>query len=127
MAKFTLKYIEEIKGKIEFYHLEVDGKIQYEEFEESLLRQGGYESELRQMESRMQEMAELRNPMPATKSRKIGNDEYEIKTRNLRRYLFHEKETGRIIVTLTKKHPKSQNADIKKFRKIKTEYLNQRP
>lgn len=124
MTKFALKSIEGIKGRIDFYYMEVDGKIQYEEFEETLKVQGGYESELATIQVRMQEMAEMKNPMPATKCKKIGSDEYELKTKNLRCYLFHEKHKGRIIVTLAKKKPKAQQKDIKKFRSIKEQYLN---
>lgn len=68
--------------------------------------------------------------LPQTKFKDITpkngkNKEYEIKTHHLRVYLFHEKNTGRVIVCGGKKG--SQNSDIKHFRKIKKEYFKQKP
>ena len=48
--------------------------------------------------------------------------EYEIKTRHLRVYMFHEDKTGRIIVCGGKKT--SQQKDIKRFRRIKKDFFN---
>ena len=59
-----------------------------------------------------------------TTPKKDSVKEYEIKSKNLRVYLFHEKRKGRIIVVGAKKHPKSQNEDILKFRRIKKDYIN---
>lgn len=67
--------------------------------------------------------------LPATKYKDItplkqSSKEYEIKTRHLRVYLFHDKLSGKIIVTGGKKT--TQVKDIKRFRKIKEEYLRTR-
>lgn len=125
MPNFALKHIEQIKGRIEFYLLEVDGVTQYEIFEEELVQNGGYQSELNSIQMRMQEMAEMKL-LPSNKCKKIGEDEYELKSKNLRCYLFQEKAKGRIVVTLAKKKPgAAQQKDIRKFRRIKDQYLNQ--
>ncbi len=125
MPNFALHHIDAVKGKIDFFLLEVDGVIQYEAFEKELKEDGGYNSELISIQIRMQEMAEMKL-LPNNKCKKIGYDEYELKTKNLRCYLFHEKHKGRIIVTLAKKKPGArQQKDINKFRKIKDQYLNQ--
>lgn len=125
MAIFALKKQEEIKGKLEFYVLFKDGKNQYRETIEVLKGQGNYDSELITLQTRLQEMAELKL-MPKTKCREItpkkeDNKEYELKTKHLRLYVFHLDRKGRVIVFLGKKT--SQKKDIKKFRSIKNQYL----
>lgn len=127
MPTFALKHIEEIKGIMKFYHLEVDGKVQFLEMEEELVRVGGYESDLRKISVRMQQVAEGLS-LPRTKfkditPRKETVKEYEIKTDDLRCYLFHDKANGRVVVFLGKKT--TQKKDIKRFRNIKSQYFNQ--
>jgi len=51
--------------------------------------------------------------------------EYELKTPNLRLYLFHEECKGHIVAVLAKKS-KRQQIDISNFRKIKSNYLKDR-
>jgi len=73
----------------------------------------------------MQQVSELqllpKNKFRELKGSKDNIKEYEIKTRNLRVYLFHEEHTGRIIVCGGKKT--SQEKDIKHFRNIKKQYF----
>ncbi|NLO02338.1 MAG: hypothetical protein GX126_08490 [Bacteroidales bacterium] len=78
--------------------------------------------------TRMHEIAELKS-LPKNKFRDItpkkdNIKEYEIKTKHLRVYLFHEKNTGRVIVCGGKKGTPQSN--IKHFRNIKKEYLKQK-
>lgn len=125
MANFAVEHIEQVIGRINFYHLIVDGANQYKEFEEQLLQHGGYESELNKIPVLMQQVSEGKT-LPSTKFKDITPKketvkEYEIKTRNLRCYLFHEKERGRIVVLLGKKT--TQKQDIKRFRNLKSQYL----
>lgn len=129
MIKFALKEIEEIKGRLKFYKLLIDNQSEYDEFENKIKAEGNYLSELRTIETRMHEIAELKT-LPKNKYKDItpdndSNKEYEIKTRHLRVYLFHEKNTGRIIVSGGKKS--SQQSDIKHFRSLKKSYFNQKP
>ena len=126
MSTFALEKVNEIKGKINFFLLKVDGVSQFLEFEEQIKEDGNLMSELTTIQVRMQEMAEMRNPMPKTKCRDLtpkGDSvkEYELKTKNLRIYLIHEEHKGRIVVLAGKK--RTQPKDIKKFRKIKKAYL----
>jgi len=51
-----------------------------------------------------------------------GNNEF--KTRHLRVYSFQDKGTGKIVVCAGTKN--TQKSDIKHFRKLKKEYLNNR-
>ncbi|WP_224994326.1 hypothetical protein [Cesiribacter sp. SM1] len=129
MTIFALQEIEEIRGKIKFFFLTVDGESQYEAFEAQIRAEGNLSSELITVQVRMQEMAEMRHPMPKTKCRDLTpkNDpvkEYELKTKHLRVYLIHEEHKGRIVVLAGKKG--TQTKDIKRFRKLKEAYLNSR-
>ncbi len=122
---FALVKVEEIKGKIDFFVLIKDDVNQYEGVKNQLLKEGNYESELNTLQTRLQSMAELKL-LPESKCRQLhpkDEKDYEIKTRNLRLYLFHLEDKGRVIVFLGKKT--SQKKDIKRFRSIKKEYLDQ--
>jgi putative component of toxin-antitoxin plasmid stabilization module len=128
MPRFALEKVEEIKGKIDFYYLLIDGVNQYETFSEQIEQEGNQSRELVTMQVRMQEMAEMRQPLPDTKCRDItpkkdGVKEYELKTKHLRLYLIHEEKLGRVIVLLGKKTTQKKN--IQSFRRLKREYLNQ--
>jgi hypothetical protein len=97
-------------------------------FEKEIEKEGNLLSELRTIETRLHELSDCKS-LPVKKFRDItpknaNNKEYEIKTHHLRVYLFHEKNTGRIIVSGGKKG--SQTADIKHFRKVKNEYFKQK-
>lgn len=129
MHTFALEEIKEIKGKLKIFKLLIDGNCEYDEFEKKIETEGNLKSELITIVTRLHEMADLKS-MPKTKFRDITPDngtikEYEIKTHHLRVYLFHEKNTGRVIVCGGKKG--TQKADIKHLRKIKEEYFNQKP
>lgn len=126
MSTFALEKVNEIKGKIDFFLLKIDGKSQFLAFEEQIKTEGNLLSELTTIQVRMQEMAEMRHPMPKTKCRELtpkgdAVKEYELKTKNLRVYLIHQEHKGRIIVLVGKKN--TQPKDIKRFRKIKAAYL----
>jgi hypothetical protein len=127
MPIFALQEIEEIKGKIKFFLLTIDGESQYEAFEAQIQAEGNLNRELITVQVRMQEMAEMRHPMPNTKCRDLTPKkdpvkEYELKTKHLRVYLIHEEHKGRIVILAGKKG--TQPKDIKKFRKLKEAYLN---
>jgi len=129
MYTFALQEIEEIKGRLKIFKLLVNGACEYDEFEKEIETDGNLKSELTTIETRLHEIADLKS-LPQTKFRDItpknaSNKEYEIKTHHLRVYLFHDKNTGRVIVCGGKKG--TQKADIKHFRKIKKEYFNQKP
>jgi putative component of toxin-antitoxin plasmid stabilization module len=129
MYNFALKEIEEIKGKLKIFKLLVNGTCAFDEFEQNIDNEGSLTSELRTIAARLYDIADCKS-LPDTKFKDItpkneNNKEYEIKTHHLRVYLFHEKNTGRIIVCGGKKG--SQQADIRHFRKIKNEYFKKKP
>ena len=126
MNKFALKYIDEIVGRLKIFKLLVNNRCEYDEFERQIETESSYKSELIRIQTRLQEIADCKL-LPKEKFRNITPKkelvkEYEIKTRHLRVYLFHEEETGRVIVCGGKKI--TQQKDINHFRRIKKEYLN---
>ena len=122
-----MRHVPNIKGKTKFYFLIVNGVCQYEEFEEKIIRDGNYEQELDQLQLRFQEVAEMLRPINKQKFRDITPrkeqvKEYEAKTKNLRVYLIHQENKGRIIVFAGQKN--TQKKDIRKFRSLKGQYLD---
>jgi putative component of toxin-antitoxin plasmid stabilization module len=126
MNKFALKHIDEIVGQIKIFKLMVNNSCEYDEFEKQIETEGSYTSELVTIQARLQEIADCKL-LPKEKFRNITPKkelvkEYEIKTRHLRVYLFHEEKTGRVIVCGGKKV--TQQKDMNHFRRIKKEYFN---
>lgn len=126
MNKFALKFINEITGRIKIFVLLVNNHSEYEDFERKIETEGSYSSELVTIQTRLQDIADGKL-LPKEKFRNITPKkelikEYEIKTRHLRVYLFHEEKTGRVIVCGGKKI--TQQKDMNHFRLIKKEYFN---
>ncbi len=125
MYTFAIEKIIQIEGKLSFYKLFVNDTCEFDMFWEQCKREGNLDSELITVQARMQQLADLKT-MPIEKHRDITpkNDtikEYEIKTKHLRVYAFHDKESGRVIVIGGKKS--TQKSDIKRFRNIKEAYF----
>lgn len=126
MLKFVLENISEITGQLKIFKLIVNNHCEYDEFEQKITKQVSYASELVTIQVRLQEIADGKL-LPKEKFRNITPKrelvkEYEIKTRHLRVYLFHEEKTGRVIVCGGKKT--TQHKDINHFRRIKSDYIN---
>lgn len=126
MYIFALKYIVEITGRLKIFKLLVNNKCEYDEFEEQVQTESSYSTELVTIQTRLQDIADGKL-LPKEKFRNITPKkemvkEYEIKTRHLRVYLFHEEKTGKVIVCGGKKI--TQLKDMNHFRRIKKEYLN---
>jgi hypothetical protein len=128
MPTFALQELKELSSKLRIYKLLIDNACEYDAFETQIQLDGTYASELVTIQTRLIEIAECKS-LPKEKfkditPRKEPIKEYEIKTRNLRVYLFHEANTGRVIVLGGKKT--DQKSDIKRFRRIKKDYFNQK-
>lgn len=129
MPDFELKEIEGIEGELKLYKLIKDGKCFFDEFWTTYEKTGNTKKELATIQTRMTLIANRAN-LPKDKFRQLKTPkkdsikEYEIKTRNLRVYLFHDEENGKIIVLGGKKT--MQKKDINRFRNIKKEYFNQK-
>ena len=127
MHTFALKRIEQIKGKIGFFKLEIDGVCEFDEFCKTLeeKKEG---SKLRTIYAIMESASNISpSRLPGTKYKELegrhrGDDvkEYEIKKKPYRVYMFRDDE-GNIIVFGGIKN--NQKKDITRFRSIKKEYF----
>ena len=102
MRIFAIKRITFIDGPIPFYKMVVNGVCEFDEFESIIKNEGNYLKELIRIQTRMQELSEGKM-LPINKFKPLSHskdwfNEYEVKTKNLRVYLFHEPGTGRIII-----------------------------
>lgn len=125
MPIFALHQIDEITGQIKFYKLHVDGTCEFDDFEAEIEKEGNLAKELLKIQTRMLQVSNLQS-LPETKFRRLKGckdayTEYEIKTDNLRVYLFKEEKTGNIIVSGGKKG--TQKKDIPHFRNLKVAYI----
>jgi putative component of toxin-antitoxin plasmid stabilization module len=126
MNKFAITLIDEIVGLLRIFKLLVNNRCEYDEFEKLIKTEGTWSSELVTIQTRLQDVADGKL-LPEAKFRNITPKkelikEYEIKTRHLRVYMFHEEKTGRVIVCGGNKL--TQKKDIFHFRRIKKEYFN---
>jgi putative component of toxin-antitoxin plasmid stabilization module len=124
MANFSLKLIDSIQGKQRFYKLCQNDACLFDDFQNEI-ENSNYLSELLTIYAYMDMVSNLQT-LPNTKFRDITPDkslakEYEIKSKHLRVYLFHEEKTGKIVVCGGYKT--SQKSDIKHFRNLKKSYL----
>ena len=125
MPKFVLHQIEAITGRIRIFKLSVDGIVAYDAFETEIISNGTFGRELNNVQAILEQYAQNKS-LPSTKFNELSGcrdayTEYEIKTRNLRIYLFKEEKTGSIILWGGKKN--TQKKDISIFRKIKGAYI----
>jgi len=123
MSNFTLKKLNGVRGPIPFSMLEIDGTCPFEEFCTQIASEGNLKKQLVTALSRMDQIANMQM-LPKEKFRDITPrkemvKEFEIKTADLRIYLI--KEAGHIVVLGGRKT--KQSDDIKKFRSIKSRYL----
>lgn len=125
MSIFALKKIEQVKGKIIFYKLEIDNRCEFDEFCE-LLESRKDISKLRSILAIMDSVSNLIR-LPKTKFRELegrppGDNlkEYEIKKKSYRVYLFKDSEGNIIVFGSVKGY---QKKDIKRFRAIKDDYI----
>lgn len=126
MHRFALKKIEQVKGKINFYKLEIDGKCEFDKFCESF-ESPEEEKILAVIYGTMDSVANLKY-LPKTRYRELKGrkksdkiKDFEIKKDDLRVYLFKDK-TGQIVVFAGYKN--DQNEDIARLRRLKLEYVN---
>lgn len=125
MSEFTLKRLEQVKGRNSFYKLVKNGTCEFDNFCKKMGGPGMYKSELMTIFSYM-ELAANQQPLPGTKFKDItprneSVKEHEFKSKHLRVYAFQQRRTGKIIVCGGTKS--SQKSDIRHFRQIKSQYL----
>lgn len=125
MNRFALEEFRIIKGHIRFYKLKVNGLCLIDEFWDEIERQGNLKKQLNNAIAIMERYAQGLPTSPA-KFKNITErgdpvNEYEVKTKDLRIYLFKDKE-GAIVVSGGKKS--TQPRDINRFKNLTIEYIN---
>jgi putative component of toxin-antitoxin plasmid stabilization module len=148
MSTFVLRKMETVAGRLHFFALHIckkcpfDGicKVSKEEaikkyecelgpwdiFADGLVKRNpNFKKQLITVYSRIDSLAQLQT-LPKNKFKDItppkdNVKEYEIKTPDLRVYLFHLEHLGRVIICGGIKG--TQNADIRQFRNLKRDYL----
>jgi hypothetical protein len=125
MPRFALKKIDQVKGKINFYTLEVDGRSEFSEFCEKLENTNEHKL-LNTIYATMDSVSNLKY-LPKTKYRELKGrkksdkvKDYEIKKDAIRIYLFKD-DKGNIVVFNGSKN--DQKEDIARMRRIKEEYI----
>ena len=125
MPKFALIRIEQVKGKINFFKLVIDGTCEFDKFCQELDR-AETKKALFSIYATMESVANLIRP-PGTrfkelKGRKINDNvkDYEIKKDAFRVYLFKD-EAGNVIVFGSSKN--NQKEDIARLRRLKEEFI----
>jgi hypothetical protein len=126
MPTFVLHRIGELEGTYPIFKLEKDGHIYFDVFEKKIKKDRSVSGQLNSIQAILYRI--INNfPVPETKFKRLKgsvglSDEYEIKTKDLRVYIFREKQTGNIIVWGGRKS--TQVDDIRQFRRIKQLYIN---
>lgn len=123
MDRYTLKRMEQVRGKQVFDKLVVNGIAPFDVFIEEL--EDIYQSEIRTMYKYMDVVANL-GLLPSNKfhpysSGKDGVREYEFKTKHLRVYSI-EKPGGQIVIIGGTKV--NQRKDQAEFRRLKKGYID---
>lgn len=125
MHTFALIRIDQVKGKIKFYKLEIDGECEFDEFCEAL-ENTDERKVLNTIYATMDSVANL-SLLPKTKFRELKRrkasdkvKDYEIKKDAIRVYLFKD-ERGNIVVFGGSKN--NQKEDIARLRRLKEEYI----
>jgi hypothetical protein len=130
MAEFALEKIYIHHSKVNFYKLLINGKCEFDNFWNDTERNGNYQKELDTIQAIIERKAQMQLVSPEKfkelKGRKKNDPhkDYEIRTPNLRVYLFKHDKTGQIIVLGAIKTPKGQDQDIERMRGIKRRYFD---
>lgn len=126
MAIFEVRKLEAVQGKQEFDELVIDGVGQFETFGTLISAEHSrYRTEF-EMLLRYMEYIANGNSLADNKFKDVTPagelvKEYEFKSKHLRVYAI-KKRNGKIIVLGGFKN--TQKADFKRFRSLKTQYLN---
>jgi putative component of toxin-antitoxin plasmid stabilization module len=124
MPNFALADMPEIRGKIKFRKLIVDGVCPYDEFCSEVRHDGNLEKQLAGLLNNMNQVAGM-NRLPHEKFKDITPKgelikEFEVKKGDLRVYMI--KEEGHVVIIAGKKN--TQQKDIRRFQSLKKQYLD---
>lgn len=125
MINFEVIHIKEFETKQKVNKLIRNGKCFVDEFWDEIKRDKNIGPELDELIATLEDVANCKM-LPKNQyrkislSRKLKYSTYEVKSKHLRLYLFHESKTGQILLLGGKKV--EQEKDIKKVEKIVKEY-----
>ncbi|MEQ8425498.1 MAG: hypothetical protein RIA63_12360 [Cyclobacteriaceae bacterium] len=127
MSRFVLEDFEIIKGNIKFFKLRVNQVCPIDEFWTEIENQGNLSKQLNQAIAIMERFSQ-NMPTSPKKFKNISRKKdpvslYEVKTKDLRIYLFRN-SSGAVTVFGGKKS--TQKKDIKYFRSLTTEFIKSR-
>ena len=125
MNRFALEEFSIIKGNVHFYKLKVDETCPIDDFWDQIEKEGNLVKQLDNAIAIMERHAQGHALSPK-KFKKISTskdpvNEYVVKTKDLRIYLFRDKD-GAIVVSGGKKS--TQRSDINRFKNLVKEYCN---
>jgi hypothetical protein len=126
MSKFALEEFRIIRGHVRFYKLKVNDSCPIDEFWQEIEQQGNLSKQLVNAIAIMERYSQGM-PTSPDKFKNITNtgdpaNEYEVKTRDLRIYLFR-KSDGAIVVYGGRKS--TQKKDINRFKNLVKEYFQE--
>ncbi len=129
MPTFALSKLDISHCRTVFFKLKVNGKCLFDEFWREITESGNYLSELDRVQAIIERKAQGEpvspNQFKELKGRKKNDPykDYEIRTENLRVYVFKHDKTGQVIVLGAIKKPKDQDRDIEYMRRLKRQYF----
>jgi hypothetical protein len=126
MRTFALEPFDLVRGHNPFLKLKVNSSCPIDEFWNEISRDGNLRRQLKKAVSTMQQLSDGQTLPPQKykmiKQHAVPVNMYEVKTSDLRIYLFRN-SAGHVVVCRGKKS--GQDRDISWFRGLVTEYLNQ--
>lgn len=126
MPEFIVKRIDGFYTTQGVFKLVRNGKCQFDQFLNDINSDNNLRPELGDIYAVIEDVANCNGLLPQSKYRKLHLSQkvaftgYEVKSKHLRVYLFHDKGTGQIIVLGGKKV--NQDKDIERFEKTIREY-----
>ena len=127
---YSIKKINEVSITSSIYALKINNRLPFEEFFDEYKKNANLSGQLAKIQSILTYLGKDEDEkIPPNKfkalqrNRKDGYIDYEIKTKDLRVYLFRDSRFGKIIVLGGMK--KNQKKDLQKLRNHKHNYFNQ--
>ena len=125
----TTEYVEvnEADQKVRLMKLEVNGKCQFDDFLNIKPQKINKKDAIIEELDAYLTLLIQGDPIPPNKLHTIGSNEFEIRVKRTRLYFFFDHPNKNIIVLgHYNKKKDNQQEYIDKFRKLKTNYLNQK-
>ena len=126
MCRFVLQQLDTGLSRYKLFKLKTNSRCEYDEFRNDIEQAGTFDDELDVVDSVLLRLSKGEDIPPGRfkelpRNRKDNIKDFEVKTNNLRVYLFQGPD-GRIIVLGAIKTPKGQQQDIERMRAIKKSF-----